>query len=646
MQFGSTSGSNQLKYFLYMLLVAAILGWIGGLKNLTKSIVEVTQKESVPVRPNILMIVVDDLGYDDISAINPGGIATPNIDEIAAEGTLFTRHYADSTCSPSRVAILTGRHPEKSGFRHRGIEIPPEYPTIAESLSKQGYATYLVGKWHAGEERRQGWPMNKGFDNWFGFLNQWQLAGDLKRKKIPTYHNPWLRSDGGKLIQYQGHLTDILTDHSVNKISSLNKSGQPWFLYHAFLAPHDPIQAASSFREKFPATPEGEYRALITQLDASIGRLLEVADDNTLVVFLSDNGGTNSRRNNNFPFYGKKNEVYEGSYRTPLMVKYPGVIPRQIVDDVVMNVDLYPTLLDAISAPLPAGLDGQSLWSAITRGAALENKGRSWEQYNWNIQTMTFSILSSDGRWRMSEMYGLNPMLYDLHSDRSGAVNMAEANPSRIAGMYEYYWKAHLHKSRLAVESYNNVDAAITTYTGFDTMRTPYMFGFSIGLEIPPIKLKNKNSQILAEQEGVWKLVYRKSKGIEWHIGDAILKGLNFNPNECNRIILTGDLQPGEEALAEKDSTKTVKLYSSGLLQELHANLNYSLPSDQSVSMPTKVYNNGTAIFLNTTLSSFSESFSPDVPLEHYQMFDKHYKNKKLSIPQISMLDDELCSEK
>lgn len=643
MKLGVNNSVGQSSYLLYLLLMAAILGWLGGLKDLTSSIPDIAERESSPSRPNILMIVVDDLGYDDVSAINSGGITTPNIDAIAEQGVVFTRHYADSTCSPSRVAILTGRDPERSGFRHRGIEIPTEYPTIAESLSQSGYTTYLVGKWHAGEERRQGWPTNKGFDNWFGFLNQWQLAGDEAQKKIPTYNDPWLRTNLGGLIQYKGHLTDILTEHSVDKINALNKNDEPWFLYHAFLAPHDPIQPANRYRKKFPATAEGEYRALIAQLDASIGKLVAAVDNNTIVVFVSDNGGTNARRNNNFPYYGKKNEVYEGSYRTPLIVKYPAMTAHQIIDDVVMNVDIYPTLLGAVNIPLPAGLDGRDLWPLITQGVPLAGKSRSWEQYNWNINTMTFSVVSQDGKWRMSEMYGLDPMLFDLDNDASGEVNMADTNPSIITDMSAYYWQSHWAKSKLSVSEYVEVDKSTVSYSGFDMMRTPYMFGFSIGLEIPPLQVDSEIPIILAEQKGAWQLLYIPGQGIEWNIGDLVLKSFSFNPSVCNRLILTGDLQPGEEALTKSNSTKTIKLYSSGLLQESRLNIDYKVPSDLVISNPTKVFNGGRAIFSNTVLNSFSDSYSPDVPLKHYQLFKDYYKNQKLGIAQVDMLDSELC---
>ncbi|NND66402.1 MAG: sulfatase-like hydrolase/transferase, partial [Halioglobus sp.] len=177
-----------------ILILAFLIGWLAGLKNLVLEQTASAEAENAAPRPNVLLIVADDLGYNDTDAINPEGLHTPHITELARGGVTFRRHYADATCTPSRVGILTGRDPERSGFRPVGSEIPAEYTTLAEALRAQGYATYLTGKWHAGEERLAGWPRNKGFDGWFGFLNQWETAGPVteanKGVRKPTYNNP------------------------------------------------------------------------------------------------------------------------------------------------------------------------------------------------------------------------------------------------------------------------------------------------------------------------------------------------------------------------------------------------------------------------------------------------------------------------
>jgi hypothetical protein len=257
---------------------------------------------------------------------------------------------------------------------------------------------------------------------------------------------------------------------------------------------------------------------------------------------------------------------------------------------------------------------------------------------------MTFSVLSEDADWRLSSMFGLPPMLFDLKNDSTGAVNIAGDHLGRTSEMSNYYWRSHWNKSKLKVRKYKGEEESISYYDGFDMMRTPYAFGFSIGLEIPPLKIKSNSRVKLAEQEGVWQLTYLSGEGLEWKIGGAVLKGLSFNPSECNSIVLTGDLQPEHDVIfTEAKPTKEVKLYISGLLQESIIDINYPLPSDLSLQVPTKVFYGGKAIFSNMALSSFSDSYSPKVPLEHYQTFQDQHKLKKLTISEVSMLDSELC---
>ena len=416
MNFPGAKGTTAIEarwFWLALAMLSTLLSLLG-LKGLS-----ITSEESVShpgLRPNIVMIVADDLGYNDISSINSQGINTPAIDQLAKEGVLFTRHYADSVCAPSRVGLLTGREPERSGFRPGGPGIPDEFITLPESLADAGYKTRLVGKWHAGTAHRRSWPDRHGFQSWFGFLDQWRIQVPVEqfgKQAKPNYRNPWLQRDGALPEKHKGHLTDILTRESVSFIHENSASSQPWFLYHAFLAPHAPIQPAPRFARKFDDSPEGRYRALVTQLDDSVGQIMDSLRetgslDNTLVVLLSDNGGTNTQLDNNYPFKGSKNQVYEGSFRTPLLIHWPAQLTPDVVDQLVHNIDLYPTILAALSLPNEQQLDGISFWEA-SRG--IEGKGRSsgnigagatvrfWEKYFHNLGTMGFSVLSADGQW-------------------------------------------------------------------------------------------------------------------------------------------------------------------------------------------------------------------------------------------------------
>jgi arylsulfatase A-like enzyme len=636
-----------------ILLALLFFSWLLGLKDFASEFANTAQEAQDTITPNILLIVVDDLGYDDTSAINSGGLPTPNIRQLAEQGVTFRRHYADSTCTPSRVAILSGRYPERSGFRPVGSEIPTEFATIAEQLQAAGYATYLTGKWHAGEERPQAWPQSKGFDHWYGFLNQWELAGEVsesnKGRRRPTYHNPMLREDGGELKKVDGHLTDLLTEHTIQKIRQLQASSDPWFLYHAFLAPHQPIQPAQRYAQQFPDTPEGKYTALVTQLDDAIGRILEVVDrKNTLVVFVSDNGGTNNERNNNFPFYGKKSEMYEGAFRTPLIISWPGTIPEgKFVDNAVMNVDIYPTLLAAARVQAPADLDGQNLWPLFLHGDVGDRRSRTWEAYSANVNTLNFSFLDSSGDWRLASLHGYTPALFDLSQNPSGDQDVAAQHANTALELTAKFWREHWRKSLLPVSETIGIDNTQTLYGGFDAMRTPHRYGFAIGLAIGPLPTVLTSSgnapfHVLAGQAPLWDLRFIPGNGLEWHMGDIVLKDPYFEPSQCNAIILTGYFEP-KGHLAKRDPESQIKLYSSGFLRDASRGIAYKPADDDVLHTATFVNFQGIAKFSNMMLSSFADSYSPRLRPQFLDFYNNLYREKKLFIPDVKMMDAELC---
>ena len=642
------------KFSKGILLIAVLFfSWFLTVKNFVLDWTNSAEETQTSGQPNILLIVVDDLGYDDTSAINERGLPTPNIKELAQQGVTFRRHYADTTCTPSRVAILTGRYPERSGFRPVGPEIPAEFLTIAEQLSAVGYQTYLTGKWHAGEERVQAWPQSKGFDQWFGFLNQWELAGEIsesnKGERRPTYHNPMLRKNGGELTRHDGHLTDILTDHTINQVEQLQASGKPWFVYHAFLAPHQPIQPAPRFKNKFPDTPEGKYTALVTQLDDSIGRILSAVDrNNTIVILVSDNGGTNRERNNNYPFFGKKGDMYEGAFRTPLIISWPGTIPQEkFIDDVVMNVDIYPTLMAAAHAQAPQDIDGRNLWPALLNEKTIGGRTRSWEVFSANVNALNFSFLSKSGEWRLASLHGLAPDLFKLSDNPAGEVNVAVQKQDAVAELTSQFWSEHWDKSVLAANAQPGSKERQTLYSGFDAMRTPNQYGFSIGIEVGPLpstltESSNHASYVLAGQKDIWELQYDPDHGLEWHIGDSILRDPSFEPSRCNAIILTGYFQPRGH-LARRAPRSQLKFYSSGILRDINRDVAFTPAEADQLYAPTFVNFGGKAIFTNMMLSSFYESYSPEISSKFMDIYTPAFQQKKLSMADVGMMNAKLC---
>lgn len=633
-----------------LLILVMLFSWLTGLKNLVSEWSTTAEQSTDAEVPNILMIVADDLGYDDTNAINPGGLSTPHITQLAQGGVIFTRHYADSTCTPSRVAMLTGRDAERSGFRPVGPEIPGEFATIAEQLRAAGYATHLTGKWHAGEDRAQARPEHKGFDRWFGFLNQWETAGEISDASMgvrkPTYHNPMLRADGGALSHYEGHLTDILTEHSIARLNELQSADKPWFLYHAFLAPHHPIQPAQRYRERFPDTPEGRYTALVTQLDDAIGRLLQAVDrSNTLVIFVSDNGGTNRERNNNFPFYGRKGDIHEGAYRTPLILNWPGVVPQgKVIDDIVMNVDIYPTLLASAHRPAPTDLDGNNLWPLIHNDAPHASRERGWEVYNANVNTLAFSFLTRSGELRLASQ-GLQPALFDLSIDPSGERDSAAEHSSQVEELEQDFWREHWRKSVVPAAAQPGNREGQTLYSGFDAMRTPHRYGFATGLEIGPLPTSITQAQsevVLASQEAVWELRYKPGEGIQWRLGDTVLEDPHFDPLSCNAIVMTGYFRP-KGHLAKREPRSHLKLYSSGFLRDAVYDVHYAPADNKAIDAPTAVNFHGRAIFSNMMLSSFADSYSPQTGPQFVDIYNSLYKDEKLSIAGVGLMNRQLC---
>jgi len=609
------------------------------------------QTDSAPRPPNILLVVADDLGYDDTTVYNPASPArTPALQELAAGGIRFTRHYADSTCTPSRVSMLTGLYAERMGFRQTGLEIPPEITTLPEALRGLGYRTHLVGKWHAGEARAESLPLAQGFDTFFGFHNQWELSGEMapsdRGLQRPTYRDPWLRDAGG-LQQHTGHLTDILAERTLQIIESQQADDAPWFLYHGFFAPHAPIQPDARFSSAWPETHEGRYLALVSQMDAALGRMLDALErtgqaDNTLVMFVSDNGGTNIERNNNYPWYGKKDETYEGSFRTPLLLRLPhGRAAGSTVNQVVMNTDLYPTLLEVAGAPAPAGLDGGSLLPVVVEGAPLAHPGRTWEKYLWNVDAMTYSYLSADGRWRLANIFGFPPELYDLDTHPEGDSNSAGGDSATVSRLLTEFRQASWQKSLLPVTASTPGESGATAYSGFDMTRTPYRHSFAIGLEIPP-RAAGAAQPVLAQQEGVWRLSEDPAQGLSLELGKYRMRAAPLDRDRCNRVVLTGHFQPSAMYMKTRPG-QVVKLYVNGHLEDFVRDAPYLPPATALSANPTLVYGGGRAVFSNLLLGDAADPYQPRVPLERQAFFAELREQGQLERTDIRSMLDVLC---
>lgn len=496
--------------------------------------------------PNVLLILVDDMGYADLNINHPSSAApTPHLNQLAKEGIRFTRHYTESTCSPARAALLTGRYPARMGFNPDGFGLPSELTTLPELFKTAGYRTHFVGKWHLGHLSEAALPHRQGFDTWLGHLNQW-LTGNGDRTQgfrytRPIHINTFLENEKRELKQYPGHLTDVLTDAAIDIVRTETQS--PWFMYLAYTAPHDPIQARADYAARFPANPAGRYRAMLAHLDARIADLLAALEqsgqrERTIVVFASDNGGNNAQIDNNAPFKGKKTEYREGGVRTPLLVLWPGHIEAgQVVDSSVTIMDIYPSLAGLAGLAIPAGLDGLSLFDASSHRLRLPPaRELFWDLTNKDAQR--FGVLSADGRWRLYGDFLGALSLYDLATDPTGGTDVLKQHPDVRDALLASYQRWETSIAPLELEFEASDERGHGRLSGDTLQRSASLGDFTIGVGITPDQPAVSDQVILEQAPGLqWQMDAERLR-ISLHEFSADLP--LPPPGRCTSVLLTG----------------------------------------------------------------------------------------------------------
>ena len=382
-----------------------------------------TDLPSATSRPNIVIIFTDDQGYADVGVFGAKGFKTPNLDRMASEGTIFRNfHVAQPVCSASRCGLLTGCYPNRLGINgalgpHSKVGISAGEMTLAELVKQRGYATAIFGKWHLGDAP-QFLPTRHGFDEFFGLPysnDMWPLHPDLvklppesaARKRgypgLPMY-------DGEKVVipnmthEDQNQMTTWYTEHAVKFIEKNRE--HPFLLYVAHNMPHVPLHVSDKFRGK---TERGLYGDVIEEIDWSVGQILDALkrnglDENTWVIFTSDNGpwlSYGNRAGSAKPLREGKGTNWEGGMREPCIMRWPGHIPAGgDTWDMLMTIDLFPTLAHLIGAELPRHpIDGLDVWPIISRQPGAKNPHPAyWFYYEVNqLQAVT----SGDGRWKL-----------------------------------------------------------------------------------------------------------------------------------------------------------------------------------------------------------------------------------------------------
>lgn len=395
-------------------------------------------------RPNIVVVLADDLGFGDLSAWGARDVKTPHIDALAASGVRFDRFYANSpVCSPTRAALMTGRYPDCVGvpgvIRTKPHDswgyLDPRVELLPVRLKKAGYETALVGKWHLGLERPS-LPHERGFDHFHGFLGDMMDDYFTHRREGQNYMRR-----GGAVIDPQGHATDLFTDWAVEYLNGRSGASKPFFLYLAYNAPHVPLQPKEDWlarvRKREPGLTEkrAKLAALIEHMDDGVGRVMEALKqhENTLVVFTSDNGGDMNAGATCGALHGGKGQMFEGGIRVPMCAAWAGRIrPGTKSDRVGLTMDLFATACEAAGAPA-AGIDGVSLLGTMQGSEGTEaDRDLVWVRREGGMayQGREFYALRR-GDWKLLQNTPFERyQLYNLRDDPGETRNLADGEPA------------------------------------------------------------------------------------------------------------------------------------------------------------------------------------------------------------------------
>jgi arylsulfatase A-like enzyme len=401
-----------------------------------------TNPQTTPRRPNVLLIITDDQGYGDLGLHGNDKIKTPHLDRLGRASVQLTQFYVMPVCSPTRACLLTGRYNYRTGvvdtYLGRSMMHPDEV-TIAEMLRDAGYRTGIFGKWHLGDN----YPL-RAIDQ--GFQEALVCTGGgLTQPSDPEgnhYFDPILFRNG-KAEKTKGYCTDIFTDAALQFIEQ-NKD-RPFFCYVAYNAPHTPLEVDEAHVAPYRAMGLDDTTAkvygMVTNIDDNVGRLMEKLrelklDENTIVIFLTDNGPQQKRYNAGMR--GLKGSVYEGGIRVPCFVRWAGTLKPNKVDRLAAPIDITPTLLEIYGARHPAGvpLDGRSLL-LLLRGDKVEWADRTlYFQWHRGDEPEPFRACAARSqRWKLVD----GKELYDMLADSAETKNVADEHPDVVAQMRKDY---------------------------------------------------------------------------------------------------------------------------------------------------------------------------------------------------------------
>jgi arylsulfatase A-like enzyme len=431
-------------------------------------------------QPNIVLLLVDDAGYNDFGFQNNEAAyrkATPNIDTLARDGARFTQAYVSANvCAPSRAGLMTGMYQTRGGFRDnlpsywnkpeavwftegwKQIGLDTNLKTIGDRMGALGYYTGVVGKWHLGYADHFA-PHNRGFDFFKGIRAGSRSFFPLKKIDVvvppDAYHQ--IEKNGVFLPESDiVHVTQSQGDAAIEFIDEAQANEKPFFLFLSFTAPHTPLQSdkqsLAKAKKLFPGKGDKahrnrqQYMGLVIGVDREVGRVLghleELGlEEDTMIVFLSDNGGSAKNASNNDPLRGNKWTPFEGGYRIPMVMKWPGVINGgSTISEPVISLDLLPTFLSAAGGDIAEELDGVELQPTFS-GSELESRTFCW--WDCNSEGLTSTVL--DHPWKLvmredadrgSRKFRVkgdpNPWLFNVEDDLAETTNLAKQYPEKV----------------------------------------------------------------------------------------------------------------------------------------------------------------------------------------------------------------------
>jgi len=506
-------------------------------------------------RPNILLILVDDLGYNDVSYNGATEISTPNIDRLAQEGVIFSNGYAPHlSCGPSHAGLMTGRYPGRLGFEFNlpyapfddNIGLSLSEKTIADRLKEFGYSTGVIGKWHLGAAPAFH-PLNRGFDSFFGFV-----GGEHDYYRVDATASPFHEflqpfSENRRSGESSGYLTDELTDRAIKFIS--DERDEPFFLFLSYNAPHSPLQAPDDLIDRYGHVDDPKrrtYLAMVDSLDANLGLLMSALEtsgewENTATFFLSDNGGTAHGWADNAPFSGAKGSLMEGGIRVPFLASWPARWPAGKTFEVpVISLDIAATALALAGAVSDNGLpevplDGVDL-DPFIRGAVSDppHDALFWRSWRYIRSNTRYAVRVGDFKLVRADAEG-EAALFNLRSDPGETNNMVDEHPDTAAQLAELWndwnsqnlpalfsWKETYYRARAEAQS------ELTEWIQEIGKRLPFRIGGPSEAMSPPAAPAGLRAMV--EQSGAITL--------EWNYpGDPTIIGYQF------RLRLAGETQ-------------------------------------------------------------------------------------------------------